>query len=58
MLQYAMAGHLAQRAAMGAAARQIVVREYSVTKVAGAMLDFYQELLGQSWEARSSLLNA
>ncbi len=38
--------HPAQRAVMGAAAREIVVREYSVPKVAGQMLDFYRELLG------------
>lgn len=40
--------HPAQCAAMGVAAREIVVREYSVPKVAGQILDFYRELLGQS----------
>ena len=50
--------HPVQRAPMGAAAREIVAREYSVLKVAGEMRGFYQELLGQSWEARSSLPNA
>jgi glycosyltransferase involved in cell wall biosynthesis len=45
--------HPAQRAAMGVAAREIVVQEYSVPKVAGQMLDLYRELLGQSWEGRS-----
>lgn len=49
--------HPVQRAAMGVAAREIVVREYSVPKVACQMLDFYRELLGQSWEGRSSLRN-
>ncbi len=49
--------HPVQRAGMGVAAREIVIREYSVPMVACQMLDFYRELLSQSWEGRSSLRN-
>lgn len=50
--------HPAQHAAMGVAAREILVQEYPVPKVAGQMLDLYRELLGQNWEGRSSHRNA
>lgn len=53
-----MLDHPAQRAAMGVAAREMVVQEYSVPKVAGQMLGLYRELLGHSWEGRSSHRNA
>ena len=50
--------HPAERAAMGVAARTIAVQEYAVPKIAGQMLDLYRELLGHSWEGRSSHRNA
>jgi glycosyltransferase involved in cell wall biosynthesis len=50
--------HPAQRAAMGIAAREVAVQEYSVPKVAGHMLDLYRELLGHRRDGRPSHRNA